>query len=595
MKGCRRVFGVIGKLCLIAAVWIFVAGDVLRAVVAVSPHRLKTRAKIRKVGYLRRSWRLLSARSRLGLLVSHCCDVGVSLMAAQRLARERLCLEFSPCSPSSPSPMQIFARQARSCRVRRSMWAFWIALCTFALPVSAQSGDSPATLGPILIDPISGEQSGEMDGPFITVPRVGPQPTEPSEFGPGEIPPTRPLPNGPTTEFYDPVWDTAVPNSAPARKAKMPPNYWVISSRKCPQAGSPCTADQCTQFYYYGPTGSGGLRNPADFYASLRPDVPVCMMVHGSLIEWEQMLEEGHHTYEWLKAAQPNTPFQMVFMTWPSDRPLTIVAPIDFSILGKRSAFNGLYLARVLSKMPPETSVSMIGHSHGARMVVSALNLVGGGDVYGYRMATRDTPWPRLRAVMAAAALDHHWLDPNERYGHALDNAESLVNLRNRNDFALRLYLLRLPLGAESLGRVGFNSRDQQLLGANYTKVRDVEVSGILGARHIWPWFYSQPGLAKTLTPYLFFQEDVPPTLTLKPDRRRMFGTQPQEIITEVPPQSPRTSDARGATLVRGMTPSRTPPAPQRSTDLRSDADQRNANPSALRMFGAPASRPPRN
>lgn len=500
--------------------------------------------------------------------------------------------------------MRTIPRQTRWYLDSRRMGLCWIAWFTLCAPGLAQNNDSPATLGPILIDPVSGEQTGNggEDGPFITVPQVGPQLPEPTDFGNadlgnGPVPPTPAVPAAPP-EFYDPVWENGgvPPNAAPSRKAKLPPNYWVISSRKCPQAGSPCTADQCTQFYYFGPTGPGGLRNPDDFYNSLRPDVPVCIMVHGSLIEWEQMLDEGHQTYEWLKAAQPNTPFQMVFMTWPSNRPLTIVAPVDFSILGRRSSFNGLYLARVLSRMPADTSVSLIGHSHGARLVVSALNLIGGGDAYGYRIAPRSTPWPRMRAVMAAAALDHHWLDPNERYGNALDHTESLVNLRNRNDFALRLYLLKVPIGSESLGRVGFSSRDQQLLGANYTKVRDVEVSSILGARHIWPWFYSQPGLARTLTPYLFFQEDVPPTLTLKPTRKRSFGAPAQQIITEVPPQLPRTSDASNATLVSGTAPARPAPQPQRETELRSDAGRATSSgrPSAARVFGSPLSKPPR-
>ena len=491
--------------------------------------------------------------------------------------------------------MPTSARQARTCRASRRFWACWVAWFTLCIPGLAQTSDSPTTLGPILIDPTGGEQSVDVSEPFIAVPQIGPRLPEPADVLPRAMPSRQLAPSGVTPEFYDPVWDYATePNSAPSRKATMPPNYWVISSRNCPQSGSPCSADQCTQFYHFGPTGQGGLRNPNDFYASLRPDVPICILVHGSLVSWDHMLSDGHLTYEWLKKAQPNTPFQMVLMTWPSERPLVLVAPVDFSLLGSRSAYNGLYLARVLSRMPTETSVSLIGHSHGARTVVAAMNLVGGGDVSGYRLENRATPWPRLRAMTAAAALDHHWLDPNERYGHALDNVESMVNLRNRNDFALRLYLLQLPISRESLGRVGFNSRDQQLLGANFAKVRDVEVSPILGARHVWPWFYNQPGLARVLTPYLFFQEDVPATLVLKPNRRRWFGSPPPQVISEIPSSLPRTSDARSATLVRGSAPSRPTPLPLQETEIHSDTGRATAAPSASRVFGSPLPRMPR-
>ncbi len=483
--------------------------------------------------------------------------------------------------------MQNSARQVRTCRASCRFWACWVAWCVLSVPCFAQNSDSPATLGPILIDPAGNEQSVDVGEPFIAVPQIGPQLPEPADFPPSGIPARKPSPTGKEPEFYDPVWDYATePNSAPSRKATMPPNYWIISSRNCPQFGSPCAADQCTQFYYYGPTGKGGLRNPNDFYSSLRPDVPVCILVHGSLVSWEHMLADGHQTYEWLKKAQPNTPFQMVLMTWPSDRPLLLVAPVDFTLLGRRSAYNGLYLARVLSRMPTETSVSLIGHSHGARTVVSAMHLVGGGDIFGYRMENRTTPWPRVRAMTAAAALDHDWLDPNQRYGRALENVESLVNLRNRNDFALRLYLLQLPISSESLGRVGFSSRDQQLMGANYTKIRDVEVSPILGARHVWPWFYNQPGLARVLTPYLFFQEDVPPSLVLKPNRRRWPGSAPAPEISAVPKPFPRTSDASNATLVRGTPQPRPAQSAERETEIHSDTGRATMAPSAVRMFG---------
>ncbi len=454
-----------------------------------------------------------------------------------------------------------------------------------SLPACAQSPDSPATLGPILVDPASGDQSQlDVEGPFIADPTVGPVLPEPLEYQPGEYPPG----------LIDRALDAPpVLNGSPRNQAQLPPDYWVLSFRKCQQAGSPCTADQCTQCFYFGPHGPGNRRNPADFYASLRPDVPVVMMVHGSLIDWQQMLNEGHATYEWLRRASPDTPFQMVFVTWPSDRPLALLAPVDFSILGRRSGYNGLYLARVLSRIPSNVSVSLIGHSHGARLVVSALNLVGGGDAYGYRLEPRSTPWPRLRLVMAAAAVDHHWLVPNERYGQALDNTESLLNLRNQNDFALRLYVLRLPLGSESIGRVGFTARDQRLLGSRFDKVRDVEVSSVLGTKHVWPWFYNQPELGRTLAPYLFYKDDLPRTLTLKPERRWSFGASSRLIVQEPASQLPNPANPAGSTVVRGAWPnSALHPTPTNAAPRYPPA-QAPVTPSALRAYGRPQVRVP--
>lgn len=358
--------------------------------------------------------------------------------------------------------------------------------------------------------------------PFEPVPRIGPQPLEPAEtwdeseggsdnYPLEQNPAAVPQPLLPYGQSAPPQ---PTPDGGPSgifgrRKAPMPPNYWIISSRDCPQDKSPYEADRCTKYYYRGPTGKVEIKTAADFHQSLNPAIPVCFMVHGSLIEWDQNILEGHATYEWFKRAAPNTPFQMVLFTWPSER-TPLLPPIDFSVLGYRSSYNGLYLARVLSRMPPSTSVSLVGHSHGARLVVSALHLLGGGESYGYRLANKHQPHPRIRTVLAAAALDHHWLRPGQRYGKALNATESLLNLRNQTDVPLMLYPFPMLLGHDSLGRGGFTWFDQYRLGADFQKVRNVEVTLMLGWFHIWPRFHDHPEIAEKLAPYLFFQNDVP-------------------------------------------------------------------------------------
>lgn len=478
--------------------------------------------------------------------------------------------------------MDTYARPIRTWHGSLSLWGCWVVWHCLSLSVYAQPARSPATLGPILIEPDSADPVSNGENPFQPVPARGPQFPEPTEPLPTEYPP----------EWLEPEAAPPAPNvPSSGKKFKCLPNYWIISTRDCAQSGTPCGADQCTKYVYIGPNGQEQPRTAEEFLYSLRPEVPVCMFVHGSLIKWEQMRDEGHQTYEWLKSAQPDKQFQMVFLTWPSNRQL-VVPPIDFSILGQRSSFNGLYLARVLSRMPSNINVSIIGHSHGARLTISAMNLLGGGTENGYRMAPRQTPLPRVRVMTAAAALDHHWIDPDERYGHALDSVESLMNLRNYNDFWLRLYPVRLPIGRESLGRVGFNTRDQQSLGINYTKVRDVELSSMLGIRHIWPWFYNQPEIARALTPYLFFQGEMPHSVTLKRDPRSPTGNQ-MRIITESPPGTPRTSDASNSTLVRGTLPRR--PLSTRDAELPPTTTEKSSvAPSAYRVFGSPLSRSPR-
>ncbi len=479
--------------------------------------------------------------------------------------------------------MDTSARQVGPCR---ACLIFWVWCIVFALSTgtsvaqSAKSAKSSTRPDRVRIQRVAADEEEVVDGPFVKGPTtVYPEP--------------RQIETEPVESTAGPPVDSGVRwNWAPHPRASLPPNYWVVSFRKCPQNGSPCTADKCTEYHYFGPSGERGQRSADEFYSTLRPDVPVCMMVHGSLVRWEQMMDEGHRTYEWLKRAAPDTEFRMVFITWPSERLILPVPPVDFSMLGRQSSYNGLYLARVLSKIPSHISVSMIGHSHGARLVASALNLVGGGEAEGYRMSPRQTPWPRLRGVFAAAAMDHHWLDPGERYAYALENTESLLNFRNRDDFALRLYPVRLEIGRESLGRVGFSWTDQRLLGPNYTKVRDVEVTSVLGLKHIWPWFYNQPQIGELLTPYLFFQQDVAQQVTLKPETWWPFGPEPRTVANRRSATT-RTDPGR-AQLVRGNKSPAHAPAKSQETLIEVEPGRASVVPSSGKVISRPAQRVPR-
>lgn len=445
--------------------------------------------------------------------------------------------------------------------------------------------------------------------PFQPAPLVGPELPEPSYSGefsldaPRDIVPEQIAPGqlDPTTVSPQSQASGAeVPGRRPmsARpKALIPPDYWVISTRHCPQADSPSEADSCTEYFYRGPQGKLESRTAEDFYQSLDPAVPVCFMIHGSLTAWEQSLLEGHATYEWLKRAAPNTKFQLVLFTWPSERSLTLIPQIDFSVLGHQSSFNGLYLARVLSRMPPSTSVSLIGHSHGARLTVSALHVLGGGSSEGYRLAPRQQRLPRIRTALAAAALDHQWLDPNQRYGHALQATESLVNLRNQTDLALMLYPFPMLLGYDSLGRAGFNWYDRYQLGPQYGKVRNVEVTWLLGVRHIWPRFQDHPEIAQMLAPYVFFEQDVATQTTVM--RQRGPGwwrlTSPEDSTPAIAQPTPRSASGGRSTLVRSALPMQNGQRIPETAEISLEPYRAVVNPPAARSLPDPRTSRRRN
>jgi hypothetical protein len=113
----------------------------------------------------------------------------------------------------------------------------------------------------------------------------------------------------------------------------------------------------------------------------------------------------------------------------------------------------------------------------------------------------------RLRAVFAVGAIDRDWLNPGNRFGHALDRIELLVNLQNQRDLALSLYPLGRPFSRQALGRSGFKLNDRAQLGWRNSTVIEADVSLLIGRTHWWPEYYGRPEIAELIAPYVYFME----------------------------------------------------------------------------------------
>jgi len=288
------------------------------------------------------------------------------------------------------------------------------------------------------------------------------------------------------------------------------PDYWIVSSRCCNEqleCGCPCNF----RVYRFDGPGCGRLNSLDNLFASLRPGVPVCFMVHGSFVRWDSMLRDSAETYRWLRSAAPHRPVQMVFFTWPSDDTSNLVPDsvdlVDARRLGLRAELNSLYLAQLISQVPDSNPVSLIGHSHGARMVAATLHLLGGGRIAGRCLTRSPYTRQRIRAVLAAAALDHDWMNPGERYDLALCRAEAVMNLRNRHDFPLIFHPTHQLFASRSLGRAGVTLLDQHRLGGVACRVCDCDVSHLIGFKHVWPHYYNEPTIACTVRHYVYFDE----------------------------------------------------------------------------------------
>jgi len=200
-----------------------------------------------------------------------------------------------------------------------------------------------------------------------------------------------------------------------------------------------------------------------------------------------------------------NRPLHFIAVHWPSDTGLFLLPSIQTNALGRRAEFNGIYLAQMISQIPPTQPVALIGHSHGCRVVASALHLLGGGTVRGFRVAD-SAPQRPIRAVFGAAAIDHHWLNPGEKYGLALSRVEQLLNIKNNTDYVLNLYPLRDPRLRRAFGQVGLSKRDVLLIGPLVGRIREFDATYLVGSSHLIEAYAPHPQIRSAYLPYVFFE-----------------------------------------------------------------------------------------
>ncbi|MBD3675205.1 MAG: alpha/beta hydrolase [Planctomycetaceae bacterium] len=327
------------------------------------------------------------------------------------------------------------------------------------------------------------------------------------------------------------VAENPIPADSPTAAHEVDHRFWIVSSRRASQKRDRIgcgpldvwTADcsqcfsNCSPRHISIPT----VRSPLgekEFQHALTPGVPVCIVIHGSYVEWDRADDYSWKAYRWLKQARPHEPLHVIAFSWPSD-PLTFVPNIDFNVLGKRAALNAFYLARLLQQIPPESPVSFFAHSQGTRSVTALLHLLAGGTVQGYQLPAGTDRGHRIRVVLAAAAVDHDWLNPGNLYGRALCRTEAVLNLVNQHDWALGFYHLRSLNSKHAVGRSGFRHSDYQCMGPLAYRIHQMDVTREIGTGHNLQRYLSRNDLAAAIAPYHYFsnQQNTPARILAPP------------------------------------------------------------------------------
>lgn len=298
----------------------------------------------------------------------------------------------------------------------------------------------------------------------------------------------------------------AIQNSARAEAAAAagPDPGWIISSREV--RGTPERDDCTAQFEYFRRSPQGPIPVTREqFLATVRPDRPVCFMIHGSYNAWGDVVKESDSNVAFLREAAGGQDVQVVCFTWPSNGYVPVLLPVELRLLGRKAAVHGGYLAQLISRLGRQQPVTLVGHSHGARCAVAALHALGGGTLDDNSRLPRGAQAPGpMRCVLLAAAVDHDWLNPGKRYDRALYPVESMLVVHNARDGWLGVYPLHAPLkGQQALGRSGLTHQDRQQLNGLANKIDLFDAGPITGRSHDLATFNSSPDLARVLSPYV--------------------------------------------------------------------------------------------
>lgn len=286
--------------------------------------------------------------------------------------------------------------------------------------------------------------------------------------------------------------------------------FWFLNTHQSPQSfanSGPVFRPRVCRYEKgkgYRPSTYSEMRS------RLEPGVPVCIVAHGSFVDTPSATQESCYTYHWLRSVAGNQRMQMIYFHWPSYRALSPLIQLDTNQLGRQAARNGFYLAELISALPPECPISIVGHSHGTRVASSALHLMAGGVVQGYRHCNVRTHGRPIRTVFLAGAIDHHWLNPGQKYDRALCSTQGILNLKNCADPALAIYPFRIPLFTRRpIGSLGMTNGDRRRTGPQSQKVIDFEVSEVIGSSHLWPHYFNSKRIAMTMKNYVYFPDFV--------------------------------------------------------------------------------------
>jgi hypothetical protein len=258
-----------------------------------------------------------------------------------------------------------------------------------------------------------------------------------------------------------------------------------------------------------------------EFIAGVEPSLTTTIYVHGNTVNRRMALKIADKVMDGVGRNGP--PYRMVLWSWPSQHRLGLGFRNNVVSKARWSESQGYYLAWLVDKLNPRTTLTLVGHSFGTRSVAAALHGLATNRVAGYDLGPRQPVELRLmQAALVAPAMDNRWLWKGQRYGEALTQVDRMLITRNPNDRLLRFYSDNfLPPGVRALGLTGIPDAERRIGDLRF-KLTPFPANWA-GTAHRWTRYADAPEASSTLRQHFFYD--------------RMFSA--EEILGDPAPPPP--------------------------------------------------------
>ena len=264
---------------------------------------------------------------------------------------------------------------------------------------------------------------------------------------------------------------------------RMGDEVWEVSSRALPDL-QPCTSISPVNFRVAIWNGCQWIASDeSGLQASLasNPLMRTIIYSHGNWMTHENSRGRGRYVYNRV-SQRADEPIRFIMYSWPSQRDGRPVR--DVYEKADRSNTDTYYFAHLLSRLPAESPLGIIGFSFGGRVVCGGLHMVSGGVVEGRRSPAWEVS-RQVRVGLVAPAFDRTWLAANKSYGQAMNNVDKLVNIYNSQDPVLRRFRfidrVSAPIAAGFTGLA--DPRATEPLSSD-DRIRQMDCGASVGSSH---------------------------------------------------------------------------------------------------------------